>query len=101
VTITYTPLTCPAGQALHILYATTNVGIISGFFCVNPTTGIGTYTQLSPGSVSGMGFARQIFGATQITALGTNLNLAGNQFGSINAFAETAPVSAFGTFRLT
>jgi hypothetical protein len=94
-------VTCPLNQASHQLTANTNIGTITGLFCVNPSTGIGTYTQLSPGSVTGTGFARQGFGATQIAAFGTNLNLAGNQFGAFNRFAETAPVSAIGTFSLS
>jgi hypothetical protein len=99
--VTITPPTCPAGQARHLLTATTNVGTINGLFCVNPIIGIGTYTQLNHGSVSGTGIVQQHPGTTQIAAFGTNLNLAGNQFGSINAFGETAPVSAIGTFSLS
>jgi hypothetical protein len=99
VTITYS--LCAAGQALHLLTAHTNVGTINGKFCVNPTTGIGTYTQLIPGSASGTGIVQQHPGTTQIAAFGTNLMLAGNQFGSINAFGETAPVLAIGTFSLS
>jgi hypothetical protein len=93
-----TVLSCPASQPVqHLLTAHTNAGTIVGGFCVN-SFGTGTYTQ---GSVSGMGFARQIFGATQVTALGTNLNLAGNAFGGANGFVETAPVPAVGTFSLS
>jgi uncharacterized repeat protein (TIGR01451 family) len=91
-------LGCPASQPFpHLLTAHTNVGTILGGFCVN-SFGIGTYTQ---GSVSGMGFARQVFGATQISAVGTNLNLAGNAFGTANAFTEQAPTAAMGTFSLS
>jgi hypothetical protein len=103
VTITY-PLPCPVGQARHLLTATTNVGTINGLFCVNPSTGIGTYIQDPVGaqpSVSGTGIVEQHPGTTQMAAFGTDLNLAGNQFGSLNRFAETAPVTAFGTFSLS
>jgi hypothetical protein len=99
VTITY--LTCSAGQTPHGLTANTNVGTINGLFCVNPITGTGTYTQFNHGSVSGLGIVQQHPGTTQIAAFGTNLNLAGNQFGAFNRFAETAPVSAIGTFSLS
>jgi hypothetical protein len=100
-TVTITYLACAAGQTAHVLTASTNVGTINGLFCVNPSTGIGSYGQLSHGPVTGTGFARQIFGATQITALGTNLNLAGNAFGGANRFIETAPTFAIGTFSLS
>jgi hypothetical protein len=73
-------------------------------FCVNPITGIGTYTQFpfgTHGFVTGTGVVQQHPGTTQIAALGTNLHLAGNQFGAINAFAEQAPTPAIGTFSLS
>jgi hypothetical protein len=93
-----TVLSCPASQPVqHLLTAHTNAGTILGGFCVN-SFGFGTYTQ---GSVSGTGVVQQHPGTTQIAASGTNLNLAGNQFGSINAFGETSPIFAIGTFSLT
>jgi hypothetical protein len=100
-TVTITYVTCAVGQTPHRLTASTSVGTINGLFCVNPSTGIGTYTQLSHGSASGTGIVQQHPGTTQIAAFGTNLNLAGNQFGSINRFAEFAPVVAIGTFSLS
>jgi glutaminase len=91
-------LSCPASQPFgHLLTAHTDAGTILGGFCVN-SFGIGTYTQ---GSVSGTGIVQQHPGTTQIAAFGTNLNLAGNQFGSINSFAESAPTFAIGTFSLS
>jgi hypothetical protein len=95
---------CAPGQASHQLTANTNVGTINGLFCVNPSTGIGTYTQFpfgTHGFVTGTGVVQQHPGTTQITALGANLNLGGNQFGTINRFAESQPVVAIGTFSLT
>jgi hypothetical protein len=107
VTITYEapitvsgppPVQCPAGQVSNVLSATTNAGPISGLFCVNPSTGIGTYTQ---GSVSGLGIVHQPIGITQISAFGNNLILGGQRSGSVNQFSETAPVFAIGTFSLS
>ena len=87
-----------------MLTASTSAGTINGQFCVNPSTGIGTYTQSPVGthpSVSGLGVVQQRFGTTSIAASGTNLSLGGQQFGSANPFAESAPLQAAGTFSLT
>jgi hypothetical protein len=95
---------CAPGQASHRLTANTNVGTINGLFCVNPSTGIGTYTQFphgSQGSVSGTGIVHQITGGTQIQAFGNNLILGGQRFGTTNQFSETAPVRAIGTYSLS
>jgi hypothetical protein len=86
---------CPVGEVYRMLQATTNVGTILGAFCVDPTTGSGTYTQ---GTVSGTGQVTSNNGATQISASGTNLKLNGTT--EPDQFTETAPLNATGTFVL-
>jgi hypothetical protein len=88
---------CPSGQVAHMLRATTNVGTVLGAFCVDPTTGSGTYTQ---GTVSGDGQVTRDGGTTRINASGTNLALTGVSDNRTNQFSETAPLNAAGSFDL-
>jgi hypothetical protein len=88
---------CPAGEGASLLRATTNVGTVLGAFCVNPDTGIGTYTQ---GTVSGTALLSRGRGTTQISATGNNLQLTGLMNSETNTFVETLPLSATGTFVL-
>jgi hypothetical protein len=104
VTITYLTPTCPAGQTPYRLKAVTNVGTIRGLFCVDPSTGIGTYGQFPVGKhgfVSGTGEVNSLADVTDIAASGNDLKLIGSKVGvGPNFFNESSPVNATGTFTL-
>lgn len=85
---------CAAGLTAHALMATTNIGPITGVYCVN-YAGIGTYTQ------NGVVVAGRIIKAGSIIwfqAMGNNLRSSGyvNLANGATSFAQTKPTAATG-----
>jgi hypothetical protein len=103
-TVTLHVASCEAGLAAHVLTASTTRGVLHGLFCVNPTTGRGTYNQAPFGgspTAKGDGIVVVRSGVTVVVAYGAHLQLTGQIVRGHNLLLETWPVSTTGTFVLS